>query len=422
MRAGRPAAAFRATEGRRLSSSGVIAHCGGRGLVSWACSGKLQCVLAVSRRENGLKKLNDLAPRRHREDIGASPTSIFVPPSARPTVVRTWLYDEEGVQCRDGFVADPGLGKRRWIDIRGLADKDAIVAVASALGLGDLGTAEMFHTDQRPHSEVLGDLVQTFLRVPVSALPFRSQQVTLVLGPGYVLSLREGEGDIFDPVRKRLEAGSGRIRGPCGYLLFALIDTAIDLWFPMLESYGDHMDALEEQILADPEDGLVTEVHRLKRDLLEMRRALWPLREAIGVLLREDTPGIEDWMLPFFRDCADHAFEALDMVEVYREVAQGLVDLHLSSLSNRMNEIMKVLAIISTIFIPMTFIAGLYGMNFERASPWNMPELGWRFGYEWALALMAVSAAAMIWVFYRLGWIGRRRRGKMPPDGDEPRR
>ncbi|WP_461307078.1 CorA family divalent cation transporter, partial [Albidovulum sp.] len=132
-----------------------------------------------------------------------------------------------------------------------------------------------------------------------------------------------------------------------------------------------------------------------------------------------DMPGIEDWMLPFFRDCADHAFQALDMVEVYREVAQGLVDLHLSSLSNRMNEIMKVLAIISTIFIPMTFIAGLYGMNFDRASPWNLPELGWRFGYEWALGLMAASAGVMIWVFFRLGWIGRRRTGGMPPDGPD---
>ncbi|GIX15276.1 MAG: magnesium transport protein CorA [Paracoccaceae bacterium] len=372
-----------------------------------------------------MDRLGERSRRRHqRWDIGASPTTIFVPPSARPTVVRSWVYDETGAELREGFAADPGPGKRRWIDIAGLADKDAIVAVAAALGLGELAIAEMFHTDQRPHAEVLGELVQTFLRVPVSAMPFRAEQVTLVLGPGFVLSLREGEGAVFDPVRRRLEAGSGRIRGASGYLYFALIDAALDLWFPVLEGYGDRMAALEERLLADPEDGLVTEVHRLKRDLLEMRRAIWPLREAIGVMLREETPGIEDWMLPFYRDCADHAFQALDMVEVYREVAQGLVDLHLSSLSNRMNEIMKVLAIIATIFMPMTFIAGVYGMNFDRSSPWNLPELGWRFGYAWALGLMAASAGVMIWVFHRLGWIGRRRRrrGKMmhahPAPGD----
>lgn len=345
----------------------------------------------------------------HRPDIGASPTAIFVPPTAQPTVVQTWVYDERGIELHEGFVANPGPGRRRWVDIVGLADKDQIVAIASAIGLGDLAIAELFHTDQRARSEVLGDLVQSFLRLPVSARPFRSELLTLVLGPDVVVSLREADTTAFAPVRRRLEAGSGRIRGPSGYLLFALIDASLDLWFPLLEGYGVRMEAIEEQILADPEDGLVTEVHRVKRDFLEMRRALWPAREAIGVLLRDDTPGIEEWMLPFFRDCADHAFQALDMVEVYREVAQGLVDLHLSSLSNRMNEVMKVLAIISTIFIPMTFVAGVYGMNFDRSSPWNLPELSWRFGYEWALGLMASSAMVMIWLFRRLGWIGRRR-------------
>ncbi len=353
-----------------------------------------------------------LRQRLGAREIGASPTAIFVPLAARPTVVRTRIYDEAGFEAVEGFARSAPAGKRRWIDICGLADTDTIVAIARALGLGDLAIAEMFHTDQRPHAEVLGDLVQSFLRLPASLLPFRSEQVMLVLGPDFVLSLREAEGPAFAPVLRRLEAGSGRIRSAPGYLFFSLTDAVLDQWFPMLEAYGDRMETLEEQILADPEDGLVTEVHRLKRDLLEMRRAIWPLREAIGVMLREDTPGIEDWMRPFFRDCSDHAFQALDMVEVYREVAQGLVDLHLSSLSNRMNEIMKVLAIISTIFIPMTFIAGVYGMNFDRSSPWNLPELGWRFGYAWALALMAGSAGVMIYVFHRLGWIKGRRRWK----------
>lgn len=342
--------------------------------------------------------------------VGAAPSAIFVPPAARPTVLRTHIYGPNSHETHEGFIADVSGDQWRWIDVCGLADKDQIVSVAASLGLDELAIAELFHIDQRPHSEVLGNLVQTVLHVPADSTLFRSQQATLVLGPGFVLSVIEGGGADFDVVRRRLEAGSGRIRSAPGYLFFSLIDTSLDLWFPSIEGYGDRMELLEARILDGTDDGLVTEVHRIKRDLLEMRRAIWPLRETIAVLLRDDTPGIEDWMLPYFHDCSDHAFQALDTVEIYREVAQGLVDLHLSSLSNRMNEIMTVLAVISTIFIPMTFVTGVYGMNFDRASAWNMPELGWQFGYVWALSLMAGSAGAMIFVFFRLGWIGRPRR------------
>lgn len=361
---------------------------------------------------------SDRKPGRGRQ-VGASPSAIFVPPTARPTVLQTHIYGPTGHETHAGFIADVPADKWRWIDVCGLADKDLIVSVAASLGLDELAIAEVFHIDQRPHSEVLGSLVQTVLRLPADTALFRSEQVTLVLGPGFVLSVIEGEGADYDVVRRRLEAGSGRIRSAPGYLFFSLIDTSLDLWFPSIEGYGDRMELLEARILDGTDDGLVTEVHRIKRDLLEMRRAIWPLREAIGVLLRDDTPGIEDWMLPYFHDCSDHAFQALDMVEVYREVAQGLVDLHLSSLSNRMNEIMTVLAVISTIFIPMTFITGVYGMNFDRDAPWNMPELGWQFGYVWALLLMAGSAGAMIFVFFRLGWIGRPRRPSDKSEADD---
>lgn len=350
--------------------------------------------------------------------VGAPPSAIFVPPSARPTVVQTHVYDSTGHETHAGFIAGVPAGKCRWIDVCGLADTDLIVSVAASLGMDELAIAEIFHTDQRPHSEALGDLVQTVLRLPADTALFRSEQATLVLGPGFVLSVVEGDGAAYDAVRRRLEAGSGRIRSASGYLFFSLIDTSLDLWFPCVEGYGDRMEVLEARILDGSDDEMVTEVHRLKRDLLEMRRAIWPLREAIGVLLRDDTPGIKDWMLPYFHDCSDHAFQLLDMVEVYREVAQGLVDLHLSSLSNRMNEIMTVLAVISTIFIPMTFITGIYGMNFDRTSPWNMPELGWQFGYAWALLLMAGSAGAMIFFFFRLGWIGRQRRRSKKSETD----
>ena len=219
-------------------------------------------------------------------------------------------------------------------------------------------------------------------------------------------------------VRRRLSSGKGRIRSGSGYLFYALMDAVIDAFFPALEQYGDAAEDLEEQILDVPQNrSTVREIHRIKRDLIGFRHAIWPLREAIGTMLRDDTPLIDESLLPFFRDCADHAFQLLDMVEVYREVAQGLVDLQLSSLSNRMNEIMKVLTMISTVFIPMTFIAGVYGMNFNTESPWNLPELGWHFGYPYALALMAGSAIAVLMIFRRKGWIlGGRERSK--PSGN----
>ncbi len=355
------------------------------------------------------------ARRRKRVDprrIGASPLTILAPPDARPTRVRTHVYDAAGHAVRDGF-ADAAPGAFRWIDVAGLADKDAIAGIARALGLSDLAIAEMFQTDQRPQTEVQGDLAQTFIRVPLASLPYASEQACLTLGPGFVLTVSESAHEVFEPVRRRMEAGAGRIRSAPGYLFYALIDAALDAWFPILESYGDAMEEIERAILQSPDHRMTGSIHRLKRDLLNIRRALWPMRDALGPLTR-DAPQIEDWMLPYLRDLSDHAFQALDMVEVYREVAQGLVDLHLSSLSNRMNEIMKVLTIISTLFIPMTFIAGVYGMNFDRASPWNMPELGWRFGYPFSLALMAGSGAVMIWMFRRLGWLG----GRPAPEED----
>jgi len=349
--------------------------------------------------------------RKHRRrksathPIGASPDLIVVPLGASPTNIKTYLYDVNGVIVKDGY-APPQSGKICWIDIAGLADADAILSVSRELGLSDLTTAGIFQTDQRPHTEVLGEFVLTTMRMPLSALPYTSEQVTHIMGPNFVLSLRESNYDCFAPVRRRLHTGSGRIRSSSGYFCYALIDVVLDAWFPLLEGFGDLMETVEDQILLTPGDGITGQIHQLKRALLNVRRSIWPMREAISVLTRDDTPQIEDWMQPYLRDLSDHAFQALEMVEVYREVAQGLVDLHLSTLSNRMNEVMKVLTIISTIFMPITFLAGLYGMNFERTSTWNMPELGWKYGYFFALGLMAALAGTMFYFFRRIGWFG----------------
>jgi len=306
-------------------------------------------------------------------------------------------------------------GQFRWIDICGLQDHDQIEKICQSLNLHSLTIADLFHTDQRAKTEIAENYVQIILRMPGSGVPFEADQLTIIVGSDYVFSLREHARDCFAPVRKRLKEGGRHIRSSPGYLGYALIDMVIDSYFPILEVYGDITETLEEHILAAPQDGAIRDIHLLKRELLDLRHALWPLREAINALLRDDIPHVDDKLKPYLRDCADHVFQLLDMVEVYREVAQGLVDLHLSSLSNRMNEVMKVLTIIATIFIPMTFIAGLYGMNFDRASPFNLPELGWHYGYIYALGLMIMTASAMLFMFWRMGWILGKSKERPPP-------
>lgn len=346
---------------------------------------------------------------KRMRQIGMSPVTIQSPKGAGETTVTWHSYQS------DSYSVESTQPKRYedqllWIDICGLLDHEMIAEIARSYGLSDLAIADLFHLDQRAHTDVDGDLTVTVLRMPVAGPPFDADQITLILGPNFIMTLRERPRDCFDNVRKRLTNGTGRIRGSSGYLFYALIDAIVDTYFPILERYGDLVERLEERILEAPGDDAMRDIHLLKRDLLELRHALWPLREALATLQRDDTPEIDERLLPYLRDCSDHAFQLLDMVEVYRETAQGLVDLQLSSLSNRMNEVMKVLTMIATIFIPMTFIAGLYGMNFDRASPYNLPELSWRFGYLYALGLMLGSAGLMLFMFYRLGWFGPRGR------------
>lgn len=363
-----------------------------------------------------LKAKQRRKPRKAK--VGESPTVLHVPEGASDTTVRMVRYSQSKVT---EFAADdpkfwdagPDLS---WIEVCGLSDQDRITQIGERLNLHPLTIADLFHTDQRPKTEIAQNYLQIVLKAPVGGLPFVADQVTLIVGQNFVLCLREHAGAGLDPVRKRLEEGGARIRSTSSYLAYALIDAVIDAYFPVLESYGELTEALEERILIDPQEGAIRDIHLLKRELLDLRHALWPQREAVNALLRDDVPFIEDAMVPYLRDCSDHSFQLLDMVEVYREVAQGLVDLHLSSLSNRMNEVMKVLTMIATIFIPMTFIAGVFGMNFDRGSPWNLPELGWRFGYFYALGLMVASSATMLFLFWRLGWIFGRRNRKPDPD------
>lgn len=358
-----------------------------------------------------------------RAPAGAPPGRIVAQPGAHETRLTFTLFGPQGISApRDLDAAIESIppaasgdtaGAHRgglWIDVVGLADTARIEAICARLGLHTLSVSDIFSTGQRPKCEIYEDYVHIVLRQPLGARPFVDEQLTLILGDGFVLTVQERPDDCFDPVRHRLQAGGPRIRTSAGYLAYALMDAVVDGYFPLLEAYGERTEELDERILAGTEDGVIGEIHTLRRELLALRRTLWPQREAVSAMMRHDTPYVTEELGTYLRDVADHSAQLMDMVEVYREVAQGLVDLHLSMLSNRMNEIMKVLTIISTIFIPMTFIAGLYGMNFSTESPWNMPELKWRFGYFYALALMLGSTGITLYMFRRHGWLGKRRR------------
>jgi magnesium transporter len=243
---------------------------------------------------------------------------------------------------------------------------------------------------------------------------FHSEQVSIYVGSQFVITLQEVPGDTFDTVRKRLRNdGSQFRRMGADYLAYTLIDSVIDAYFPILEQYGEWVEELELAVVERPHPQDIFRIHALKRDLLSIRRALWPMRDMLSAVLRDDTPLIHDATRIYLRDCHDHTIQLLDIVETYRELTSGLVDVHLSSVSNRMNEVMKVLTVIATIFIPLTFIAGIYGMNFDPAvGPWSMPELKSPYGYVGVIGVMIAIALGLLGWFHYKGWL----RSAISPD------
>jgi len=297
-----------------------------------------------------------------------------------------------------------------WVNVDGVGDPALVAALGELFGLHRLALEDVVHVHQRPKLERYADHLYVVLRVPETAPDgdLGSEQISLFLGRNFVLTFQERAGDCWEPVRERARADKGRIRaaGP-DYLAYALIDAAVDSNFPVLEALGERLEQLEDEIIDTPRRGTVAALHRVRRDLITLRRGIWPLRETLAVFSRDADPLVTDETRIYLRDCYDHAVQIIDLLETYREIAAGLLDVYLSSVSNRMNEIMKVLTVIATIFIPLSFVAGVWGMNFDPdASPWNMPELRWRFGYPLALAVMAGVAGGLLWWFRRRGWLG----------------
>lgn len=301
-----------------------------------------------------------------------------------------------------------------WVNVDGLGDEAILRQLGELFDLHRLALEDVVNVHQRPKVERYGEVYFIVVRMPRGSDPLETEQVSLFLGKGFVLTFQEQVGDCLDPVRQRIRQKGPRLRnGGADYLAYALIDALTDAYFPLLEHYAEILERIEDDVLQHPEQTTISRLHQAKRDLMSLRREIWPLRELLSTLTREETPLIGDSTRLYLRDCYDHAIQLLELVESSRDLASGLMDLYLSSLSNRMNEVMKVLTIIATIFIPLSFIAGLYGMNFNTArSRWNMPELDWPFGYPLALGLMAVVALGLLVYFRRRGWLGD---GKKPP-------
>jgi magnesium transporter len=353
---------------------------------------------------------------RKRASPGSAPGMLVADPTAAATTITAFTYrldapEEEPLEAKD--VAPAALtslstrGGVLWVDIVGLADHVAIAGVARQFGLHPLAVEDITNTHQRPKVEVYDESLFIVFRMITPGRPIDGEQVSMVVGRQHVLTFQERQGDCFEPVRERLRHGKGRIRAlGADYLAYALIDAAVDGYFPALENMGEEIETLEDEVVLDPEPRHVERLHHLKRELLVLRRAIWPLREMLNALLRDEAAHITATTRPYLRDAYDHTVQLMDIVETYREIASGLLDVYLSSQSAKLNEVMKVLTIIATIFMPMSFIASLYGMNFDTSHPWNMPELSWPLGYAFALGLMAAIAASLLWWFRRQGWLG----------------
>lgn len=354
---------------------------------------------------------------------GDAPGTLAPDPEPEESRVRRFVYDEANVRVdapRLDAIGPSTDGDVTWVDVQGYSDLRGLEALARTLGVHPLALEDALQPGQRPKVERYGADVFLVLRMlGQQDGHVGGDQVSIYLKGRLVVTFQEHRDvDCLDPVRERIRHGRGRIRlGGADYLLYALVDAVVDFYFPLLEALGERIEALEDSALGTPGVAFAEEVRGLRGDLLTMRRVLWPLREAVTQLTETEVDAFEPETLIYFRDCRDHVLHALDTVESYRETASGLIDVQLSRSSHELAEVTKVLTIIATVFMPMTFVAGIYGMNFDpRSSPYNMPELSARYGYPMALGLMALIGVAMLLFFVRRGWLGseagRRRRSR----------
>jgi magnesium transporter len=342
-----------------------------------------------------------------RSSPGSAPGTLIVDPNAPKSVIRAVCYGqdkiiEQGIEDVQSIRSLLVQWPVTWISVVGLGDLTTVTRLGEIFNLHRLALEDVINVHQRAKVEQYKNYCYIVLRAVSDTEGFASEQVSIFLGKNFVLSFQEQPGHYFDPVLDRVRAGKGRTRtaGP-DHLTYALIDAIIDRYFPVLEKYGDSLESLEDAIVSQPTGRFFEQIQEMRHSLLALRRAAWPLRETMNVLYREPIPFIDEEERIYLRDCYDHTVQIIDLLENYRDVTSGLMEVYLSSISNRTNEIMKVLTIVTALFIPATWIAGIYGMNFKY-----LPELDWRLGYPFALFLMVAFAVVLLLFFRAKGWLG----------------
>ncbi|HEX9579851.1 MAG TPA: magnesium/cobalt transporter CorA [Gemmatimonadales bacterium] len=347
--------------------------------------------------------------RRRSQKAGLAPGSLVHvgEETAQPVSIRVLEYREQGILSERlaslaDLAAPSGNAAVTWIDVDGVHRVDIVERLGTLFGIHPLLLEDILNTTQRPKVEDF----DTYVYVVLSMLSLKNgaverEQVSIVFGGGWLITLQEGKaGDVFDAVRLWIRENRGRIcrMGP-DYLAYALIDAMVDKYFAVIEHLGDRLDHLEDRMLTSVDQAMLRELHGLRTELLGLRRAVWPLREVIGALHRGGIGLIQESTQPYLRDVHDHAIQIVDALDGYRDMSAGMLEIYLTNVSNRLNEVMKFLTIIATIFIPLTFVVGVYGMNFDV-----MPELRWRWGYAAVMGGMAMIAGAMVWYFRRKRW------------------
>jgi magnesium transporter len=357
--------------------------------------------------------------KKRHPSTGARPGTLIIPADALPPKIQLIQYSAENAESR--WIEDVDQIRHwldsetvTWIDVQGLGSAETLQSLARLFGIHPLATEDIVNVPQRPKAELYGDQQLIIARTACNsdATVVDLEQVSLVIGENYVITFQEKYSDLLEPVRRRACTPQSRIRqGGSDYLAYAILDTVVDALYPILERVGEQLEQMEAAVLDHPDPIHLKQLNAMRGVLVALRRAVWPKREMLQSLLRDDSPLFSENVRVFLRDTYDHVVQIADAVELSRETVSSLFNTYLSSIGHRTNEVMKVLTIMSSIFVPLTFMAGIYGMNFE-----NMPELGFRWAYPLLWCAMLGTAGAMMWFFRRNGWLGRRRSSKTTPN------
>ncbi|MCA9029358.1 MAG: magnesium/cobalt transporter CorA [Planctomycetaceae bacterium] len=353
--------------------------------------------------------------KKRHPTVGSRPGTLVISSDALPPVINLMRYSSQGPAIERRIENATELNEPfpeqtvTWIDIQGFGDHDVMKLIGERFGLHPLMLEDVINVPHRPKAEVYNDQLLLIINMILTneETIVEIEQVSIVLGKNYVITFQDRPGDVLDPIRNRIRLETAPIRQhQADFLAYAIADTIVDAYYPALELLGDKLEDLEEEVVASPTTKLLHELNRLKNRLVNFRRAVWPQREAINSLIRDHHLLVSEPVRIHFRDVYDHCVQTSEVVEMYRDMVTGMLNTYLTSIANRTNDVMKVLTIVATIFIPLTFIAGIYGMNFQ-----HMPELSTRWGYPIVWVVMLLIAGGMLYFFRKQGWLGG--------DGDE---